>query len=128
MMKKDSEKKNWLEWSVTISSGILVLFTLGFLIYQIVTEEETPPDIVISLGPVAKKDGGYSVPIIAFNYGTSTAQNVTIEVIAGDAVEEKAQISFQYLPRKSSVKGWVSFSIHPQPKALKSRIVGYSVP
>ena len=127
-MKKNTEQKNWLEWTVTIISGILVTFVLGFLIFKMVNEEKTPPDIVVQIGSISHKDGGFAVPITAFNKGSETAQNVMIEVSNGTSDHEKAEISFQYLPRNSSVNGWVIFSEKPLPDSLKSRIVGYSVP
>lgn len=128
-MKKDTDKKNWLEWSVTIISGLLVAFTLGFLIYQMIYEEKTPPDIQITLGQVVEKDGGYAIPVSAYNNGTETAENVVLEVVfAHESLNEISQITFQYLPRKSEVKGWVAFSKEPHADDLKSRIVGYNVP
>lgn len=128
-MKKDTDKKNWLEWAVTIISGVLVVFTLGFLTYQIIYEEKTPPDIKVTLGQVLQKDGGYAIPVSAYNKGTETAENVVIEVVfTKDGQDEISQITFQYLPRKSAVKGWVTFSKEPHPDNFKSRIIGYNVP
>ena len=128
-MKKNKTKKNWLEWSITIISGILVIFTLGFLVYQLIYEEQTPPDISVVLGEVFEKDEAYSVPIKAINEGTETAGNVVIEiVIEGDPEKEKAQITFAYLPGKSSAQGWVIFTKKPERKSLKTHVIGYSTP
>lgn len=128
-MKKDADKKNWLEWTVTVSSGILVAFTIGFLTYQMIYEEKTPPDIEITLGKVVKKDGGFAIPVSVYNKGTETAENVMVEVVIEDGkMEEKSSISFQYLPRKSTVKGWVTFSVPPKSEKMKSRIIGYNIP
>lgn len=128
--KKDNkEEKNWLEWTITIISGILVVFTLGFLVYQMIYEEQTPPDIVVVLGEVSEKDGAFAIPITTTNKGTETAENVIIEVILkGGSEEEKSQITFAYLPRKSSVNGWVIFTKKPDSKDLQTRVMGYSIP
>lgn len=128
--KKDKkEEKNWLEWTITITSGILVVFTLGFLVYQMLYEEHTPPDIVVVLGEVSEKDGAFSIPIQATNVGTETAENVIIEIILkGEPSEEKSQMTFAYLPRKSSANGWVIFSRKPDSKDLHTRVIGYSIP
>ena len=127
--KVDRENKNWLEWSITIISGILVVFTLSFLVYQMVYENQTPPDIVVVLGEVLEKDGAYSVPIKATNKGTQTAENVVIEIILeGNLNEEKSQMTFAYLPRKSYANGWVIFTRKPNSKDLKTRVIGYSIP
>lgn len=128
-MEQNKNEKNWLEWSVTIISGILVVFTLGFLAYQLIYEEQTPPSINIVLGEVSQKDGAFSVPIEALNKGTKTAENVVIEVmIEGDPEKEKAQITFAFLPGKSSAKGWVIFTKRPEPKSLKTHVIGYGTP
>lgn len=128
-MKTDTERKNWLEWSVTIVSAILVAFTLGILIYQMIYEEKTPPDIRVTLGNAEQKDGGYAILVSAFNQGTQTAQNVLIEVVLKkDGKEETAEITFQYLPRKSEVEGWVTFGTSPKAGQLQTRIIGYNVP
>lgn len=128
-MKKNTEQKNWLEWTITVISGLIVAFVFGFLIYQIIYEEQKPPDIEVVLGSVTQKDGAFSVPITASNKGSETAENVVVEVtFKKDSIEERSEITFQYLPRNSSVKGWISFLSHPEPHQLKSRIMGYSTP
>lgn len=131
-MKKNKDKqeeKNWLEWTITIISGILVVFTFGFLVYQMINEEQTPPDIVVVLGEVSEKDGAFSVPIKATNAGNETAENVLIEIVLkGEPQEEKSQMNFAYLPRKSSANGWVIFSRKPELKDLETRVIGYTIP
>ncbi len=123
------QEKNWLEWLVTIISGILVFFTLGFLVYQLIYEKPTPPDIEIILGEISQKDGGFGIAITAKNKGSQTAENVTIE-IAAEATEpgQKARITFDYLPGHSSVKGWAIFSEKPDYENLKTHVMGYEIP
>src|SRR5690606_3260823 len=104
--KNSKENKNWLEWGVTLISGVLVLFTLGFLVYQMIYEKPTPPDIAVVLGSVSEKDGGYAVPIEVRNKGTQTAENVVIEISHDDGFQEEiSEITFAYLPRQSSANG-----------------------
>lgn len=128
-MKEKKQEKNWLEWSITIISAILVFFTLGFLVYQMIYEEETPPNISLILGEVSQKDGAFAVPIEATNKGTQTAENVMIEVVLeNEAAEEKAEITFAFLPGNSSAKGWVIFTKRPELKNLKTHVKGYGTP
>jgi uncharacterized protein (TIGR02588 family) len=123
------EEKNWLEWLVTVISGILVIFTLGFLVYQLIYEKPTPPDIEIILGETAQKDGGFGIAITARNNGSQTAENVTIEIAAeGTEPVQKARITFDYLPGNSSVKGWAIFSEKPVFENLKTHVMGYEIP
>ena len=128
-MEENKEKKNWLEWSITIISGILVFFTLGFLVYQMIYEEETPPNISVILGEVSEKDGAFAIPIEALNKGTETAENVMIEVVLQNELEEEvAEIKFAFLPGNSSVKGWVIFTKSPESNNLKTHVKGYGTP
>lgn len=128
-MNKRKEKKNWLEWLVTIISTVLVLFTLGFLVYQLITEEKTPPNIQITLGEITKKDHAFAVPVQAKNTGTQTAENVVIEIVFSQtSTVEKAQLTFQYLPGKSTATGWASFSTRPKKTNLKARVTAYGIP
>lgn len=125
--KKDN--KNWLEWTVTGVSAIIVLFTLSFLVYQWIMEEQTPPDILVTFGNTEIKQNYYAISVIAENKGAKTAQKVRIEISTGSEINaEKAHIEFDYIPGKSSVKGWVSFNQNPQSKKLKTHVLGYVTP
>ncbi|QAA80263.1 hypothetical protein EI546_00280 [Aequorivita sp. H23M31] len=128
-MKDKSENTNWLERIVTVIAGILVLFTFGFLIYQIIYRENTPPDLVISLGEITQKQQGYSIPVSVKNNGTQTAENINIEISSGEGDnQETGQLSFQYIPGKSSNKAWVNFTKKPDPNKIKTHVSGYSTP
>ena len=128
-MKKKKEKKNWLEWLITIISGILVFFTLGFLVYQLIFEERTPPNITIVFGEILQKDQAFAIPIQANNSGTETAENVTVEIFSENGEdEETAQITFSFLPGRSSAKGWITFTKKPEIALLKTHVVGYTTP
>ena len=128
-MKKNKEEKNWLEWLATIVSAILVFFTFGFLVYQLIFVENTPANIEVVLGEVIQKDNGYAVAITAKNKGSETAENVIIEIVLQSVEsEEKAQITFTYLPGKSSGNGWVIFTLKPKDGELKSHVLGYEIP
>lgn len=130
-MKQDSKKEtnNWLEQLVTIIASILVIFTFVFLIYHLINDKETPADIVVSFGEVIEKSGGFSIKLSVENQGTETAKDVTIEITTTeDSVAEKGQVSFQYIPGESTVKGWVNFKKKPNPQSLESHVLGYSIP
>ena len=128
-MENKKEKKNWLEWTVTIISTGIVLFSIGVLIHQMVVSEELPPDIVVSLGEIELKNDGYTIPVTAGNNGDVTAKNVRIEFSLGEGPEvEKSILEFDYVPGKSKVKGWIGFSRNPENRRIKSHILGYAVP
>ncbi len=125
----EKEPKNWLERIITGIASIIVALTLAFLIYQMIYDEQTPPDIVVNLGEISEKDQGYAVRVTVKNNGSQTAENVTVEIVSQESdTPEKGQLTFQYLPGASSVKGWVSFSKQPRKEALQIKILGYATP
>ncbi len=129
MMTNQKETKNWLEWTVTIMAAIIVLFTLTFLVYQVLFQEQTQPDIKVVLGNPQKLENYYAIPVKAENRGTETAQKVRIEIfIENSSEDEKAHIEFDYLPGKSTSRGWVSFRHNPTGKNLKTHVLGYNSP
>lgn len=129
MMADTRENKNWLEWTVTIISIMLVIFTFSFLTYEVIYQEQTSPDIKVSLGKLQKLENYYAIPVKAKNQGTQTAQKVRIEISVESATgQEKAEIEFDYLPGKSNASGWVSFKENPDGKTLKTHVLGYITP
>ncbi len=123
----EKNKKNALEWSVLVLSGILVFFTLGFLIYEMIFETQTSPDIVVSHGEIEQKENYLALPVIVTNKGAETAENLRIEITIGMGSEaEKSQMEFQYLPGQSSTKGWATFGKNKHVKDIQIHVLGYS--
>ena len=126
---EDKNKKNGLEWTVLVISGLLVFFTLGFLIYEMIYEKETSPDIVVSHGRIETKEDYQALPVSVTNKGAETAENVRIEIIVGTGrTEEKSQMEFQYLPGQSSVKCWATFRSDTAVNNIQIHVLGYSTP
>ncbi len=127
---KKKQQKNWLEWVVLVVATMLVFATIGFLIYDAITAKDTPPDITVSLGKVEQREGHFAIPLTAKNRGAQTAEDVRIEVVAGQGnQQEKAAIEFPYLPGKSTVNGWVTFTKDPgKADTLQIRVLGYGTP
>lgn len=126
---ENKNKKNGLEWSVLAISGMLVFFTLGFLIYEMIYEKQTSPDIVVSHGKIETKENYQALSVSVTNKGAETAENVRIEIIVGTGrTEEKSQMEFQYLPGRSSVKGWATFNIDTVVDNIQIHVLGYSTP
>lgn len=127
-MEKRKEKRNWLEWTVTIISTVIVVFVIGILIAQL-AEKETPPEFHISLGKTVSRNDHFSIPVTVKNSGSLTAQNLNIEFSMGEGEQtEKSMLEFDFLPGKSQVKGWISFSKNPDGKTINRHILGYTAP
>lgn len=127
MMKK--HKPNWLERIVTFVSIALVIFVIGVLFFEMITNEGSAPHIIVELGAVEENFHHVALAITAKNIGNKTAKDVYIEVYSSDPnMQEKGKIHFDYIPVKSTVKGVITFAEKPIMSTLKVHILGYEVP
>lgn len=123
------EKKNWLERIVLWISAGLVAATLVFLIYENVSVQPSSPNILISYDQMEAKGEYYALQVTVKNAGAKTAENVQIEITAGRGENpEKSQLQFQYLPGRSSVKGWTTFRKKVDKKDIEAHVIGYVTP
>lgn len=124
-------EKNWLEWLIFAVSLLLVISTLGYLIYDAKLSSETPPNIEVQLGETQPQGQNFLVPVIAINKGEQTAETVQIEVVLekDGKEEESAELEIQFLPRGAKRSGWVTFETDPRTvDKIKSRAVGFEKP
>ena len=118
------EEKSWLEWVVFGLSTVLVLILLGYLVYETLSDNGTPPDLVVSVGEPRPSTHGYVVPVKATNKGESTARAVELEVFTGDDDQQRATLTHDFLSPGEEREGWVGFSGEPSSE-LRVRVVGY---
>jgi uncharacterized protein (TIGR02588 family) len=123
-------QKNWLEWVVFAVSLILVVFTLGYLVYAGVSMGEQPPSLEVRLGTPEQRQFNFIVPVTVVNHGDETAEGVKIEVVLQSGGEEKArgEVEIPFLPRHATREGWVAFEQDPRTAQLKARVLGYQKP
>lgn len=128
--KKQKSKTPLLEWIFALIGFVLVSLTIGSLLYEIITEEKTPPEIKVSVGEIRNINEKYLVEFTLENEGTATAADVTIEgeLKAGERVIETSDVTVDYIPSKSRKKGGLFFSENPQTHDLKIRAKGYNKP
>ena len=122
--------KNWLEWSVFAVSLVLVVATLGFLVWESVANHGGPPDVVVTLGEAQPSSGGYRVPVEVGNVGRSTAEDVLIPVLLDlpDGTREEGRLNIAFLPRDSKREGWVTFRGDPGRGKLSLGAIAFEVP
>ena len=124
-------EKNWLEWLVFTASLILVLSTLGYLVYDGATFGKAPPSIEFQLGQPQQRSNRFVVPVSVTNRGDETAQGVHIEVTleSGGKEQENADFEIAFLPRHSTRKGWVTFKTDPRSvEQMQARVLGFEKP
>ena len=123
-------KKNWLEWAVFGVSAALVAGALGFLVYDAVSLERTPPDLEVRLGAPDRRGELFVVPVEVVNRGGQTAEGVQVEVTleAGGAEPERGEFAVAFVPRRATREGWVAFRTDPRAGRLTPRVLGYEKP
>jgi len=74
--------------------------------------------------------GGFRVEFELFNDGSTTAAAVEVrgELMGGGAASEAAQVTFDYVPGKSSARGALLFAEDPAGRDIRIRAIGYTEP
>lgn len=124
-------EKNWLEWLVFAASLILVLSTLGYLVYDTATIQNAPPNIAFQLGKPQPQLNHFTVPVVVTNKGDETAEGVLIEVVleSNGKEQESAEFEIAFLPRHSTRQGWVTFETDPRTvDEMSARVLGFEKP
>lgn len=124
-------QKNWLEWLVFGLSLVLVIGTLGYLVYNGATSAKTPANIELELGKPQRQRNRFIIPVSVTNNSDTTAETVQIEVtLEKSGIEqESAQLEIGFLPRQSKREGWVTFQTDPRTvEETKARVLGFEQP
>ncbi len=124
-------EKNWLEWIVFAASLVLVLSTLGYLVYDGATMGDSRAKIEFQLGQPQPQSNYFMVPVTVSNRGDETAEGVHIEVTleSGGKEQENASFEIAFLPRHSTREGWVTFKTDPRSvEQMQARVLGFEKP
>ena len=122
-------KKNRVEWGVFAVSLVLVLGTLGYLVYEGARSGKAAPDIGVRLGTPERRTQDFVVPVFVTNSGDETAEGVQIEVVLeGGAEPERGEFTIAFVPRRATREGWVAFRSDPRGARLTPRVLGYEKP
>jgi uncharacterized protein (TIGR02588 family) len=123
-------EKNRLEWVVFGVGLVLVLGTVGVLIWDALQSGDGPPDLAVDLGSPQRRADGWAVPVTVHNRGGETAEGVRVLVVLelADGRREEAEFEAAFVPRGSLRDGWVHFVHSPASGRLTGRVVGYEHP
>ena len=125
-----SKQTSTLEWIVAAVGLILVIGTIGFMIYEALTSKDAPPKFETSVERIDEINSGYRVIFKTVNEGEKTAADVRIEGELKDGTQsvEKSETTISYAPSKSEVRGGLFFKNNPQQLQMEVRVAGYSEP
>ncbi len=118
------------EWAVAFIGLMLVVGVIAYLIHVALTDRDTPPDIAVRAVDVAPASGGYLVRIEAFNSGGQAAADVRIDATLerdGAAIETR-DLSFDFLPTRSTRRGGIVFRHNPDAFQMELRVVSHREP
>lgn len=124
-------EKNWLEWIVFGLSLLLVISTLGYLVYDGATTGSAPASFEFQLGQPQPQNNYFIVPVQVTNQGDEAAEGVLVEVKLENAGEEQEAAEFEiaFLPRHSMREGWVTFRTDPRTvEQMTVRVMGFEKP
>lgn len=122
------EEKNILEYVVFYLSLFLVVGLLGYLTYSAITEEASEPYLTVHYLLKPQENSPYLYELVIENNGTTTAEDVLIEMIQKNKeIElERSFLKVMFVSGNSKAKGWVNFTKDPaDADSIFARIVSY---
>lgn len=127
---RDRDAPPLWEWVVAFFGLALVLGALGFMAYQAVAGDDSPPHVIVYTDVILPLDHGYLVQIRAVNQGGSTAAQLAVEgkLIGENGRVEMGETVIDYVPSHSYRQGGLFFSQDPRKYPLQLRAKGYADP
>ena len=118
------------EWIVAALGLLLVSGAIGFLVYKAIKEENSPPNLSVSVESISPAEKGFLVKFRIKNAGDQTAADVKIEgeLKSGEQTIEKSEMTVTYSPSHSEREGGLFFTKDPQQYQLELRPKGYEKP
>jgi uncharacterized protein (TIGR02588 family) len=122
-------KSRW-EGVAAAVSALLVLWVVGYLLYDAVARPRTPPAITVQADTVLRSGGLWLVEFSARNGGHNTAATVKIEgeLKEGEETVEASEAVLDYVPGESVRHGGLFFRADPRAYRLELRAHGYQAP
>ena len=119
----------WM-WAIAFLGLAMVLGSIGFMLYEAIAGDRSPPDVTMHVDLILPTRDGYLVKFRAINQGGSTAEGVTVEgeLIDGTGVVETSNTALEYVPSHSEREGGLYFRLDPEQYELRLRAKGYERP
>lgn len=122
-----------LERIVGLAGALIVLGVIGFMLYEAIWGERSPPDIEVELVHVVPSGDDYLAEIRVENRGGDTAMGVTVtgrllQPGTPEAEAESATATIDYVPPESTVRAGLFFDTRPSAGTLELGADGYVRP
>jgi uncharacterized protein (TIGR02588 family) len=118
------------EWVVAALGLLTVLYAFGFLTYEAVSDDTSPPDPLLRVTGVQEVRAGYLAQVEVLNREGDTAAGLMVEgtLKQGNQDVQTSEITLDYLPGHSARKVGLFFSKDPRRYHLELRALGYQEP
>lgn len=115
---------------VAAVSALVVLGSVGFMLYEVVAVPATPPEIEVLTDSIGEGIGGYRVHVSARNHGGKTVASLLVEGELADAggTLETAEVVLDYVPAGGTRSATLLFARDPRAHSLEVRARGYDTP
>lgn len=119
-----------IEAIIAVAGAVLLLATLGYLLYRALFDDARAPDIRVRVEAVAAAGPAHRIDIEIANRGTRGASNVTVtgELSRGGEALETARLMLDDLPANTVRRGSLTFAHDPASARLALRAESYAVP
>ena len=126
----DDQAPSFWEWVLAGLGLLLLVASVGYLLYYQWSSSDAPPDPAIEVIAVDPQQGRFLVRVRVRNRSHTTAADlrVTGELRQGDAVVERSETEFPYLAAESSHEGGLFFTHDPRTLRLELGVESYQVP
>lgn len=126
----DDQAPSFWEWVLAGVGLLLLVASVGYLLYYQWSSSDAPPDPAIEVIAVHRQQGRFLVRVRVTNRSHTTAADlrVTGELRQGDAVVERSETEFPYLAAESSHEGGLFFTHDPRTLRLELGVESYQVP
>lgn len=125
----NGEVSPW-EWLVAAVGLVLVVGTIGYMLYHAIAGGNAPPQIEVEVMSIEQSGEGFLVSFTATNQGDMAAADVVIEGQLRDdsGILETSAATFAYVPAGSTREGGLYFAQDPRQFRLEVRAKGFERP
>lgn len=126
---RSGANQDWLEILFSLVSGMAILATIGYLVWQ-GFQTETPPAFEVKTGAVRNSGSQFHVPVTVRNSGDEAAQGVEISVTlkSPGGEESEGRATLDWVPGRSERRAVTVFREDPRQGRLEARVAGYQSP
>jgi uncharacterized protein (TIGR02588 family) len=131
-MHKEERRESISGWEFVFAvvGALLVCSAAGFLLYEALVGESSPPSVRVQVEGIVRLDQGYLVRFRAHNTGATTAAGVQVEGVLSQEGRpvETAETTLDYLPAKSHRSAGLFFENDPRRFRLNIQPKGFEEP